>query len=77
VIRGDTLVTRADGPQVAVIGPDDRVHYQIVQLGRDYGDRVEVLEGLRQGDRLVINPGDAIREKTKVKPSPLAKTGAE
>ncbi len=67
VIRGDTLVVRGDGPQVAVMGPDDVVHYRHVQLGRDYGDRIEVLGGLEQGQRLVINPGDSIRENTKVK----------
>jgi hypothetical protein len=38
-----------------------------VLLGRDYGDRIEVLGGLEQGQRLVINPGDSIREDTKVK----------
>jgi RND family efflux transporter MFP subunit len=67
VIRGDTLVVRGDGPQVAVMGPDGVVHYRHVQLGRDYGDRIEVLGGLEQGQRLVINPGDSIRENTKVK----------
>ncbi len=67
VIRGDTLVVRGDGPQVAVMGPDDVVHYRHVQLGRDYGDRIEVLGGIEQGQRLVINPGDSIRENTKVK----------
>lgn len=77
VIRGDTLVVRSEGPQVAVVGPDNRVHYQLVQLGRDYGDRVEVLAGLEQGQRLVINPGDAIREKTRVKPRPLGKDAAQ
>jgi RND family efflux transporter MFP subunit len=67
VIRGDTLVVRADGPQVAILGPGERVHFQHVQLGRDYGDRVEVLAGLEEGQRLVINPGDSVRENTKVK----------
>jgi RND family efflux transporter MFP subunit len=68
IIRGDTLVVRADGPQVAVVGPGERIHYQHIQLGRDYGDRLEVLGGLQEGQRLVINPGDSIRENTRVKP---------
>ena len=73
VIKGDTLVVRADGPQVAVVGDDDIVHYKHVVLGRDFGDRVEVLSGLREGERLVINPGDSVQNDVKVKPVLLAK----
>jgi RND family efflux transporter MFP subunit len=71
VIRGDTLVVRSDGPQVAVVGAGDIVHYQRVQLGRDYGDRVEVIGGLQAGDRLVVNPGDSVRNSAKVLPKLL------
>jgi len=67
VIPGDTLVVRSDGPQVAVIGPGDRVHFTRIQLGRDFGDRLEVLAGLQEGQRLVVNPSDAIREGVQVK----------
>jgi RND family efflux transporter MFP subunit len=73
VIRGDTLVVRSDGPQVAVVGDGNVVHYQKVQLGRDYGDRVEVTGGLTAGQNLVINPGDSVRDNVKVKPVLLAK----
>jgi RND family efflux transporter MFP subunit len=67
-IPGDTLVVRANGPQVAVVAADGTVHYQLVQLGRDFGDRLEVLSGLREGDQLVVNPSDTVREGAKVKP---------
>jgi RND family efflux transporter MFP subunit len=68
LIRGDALVIRANGPQVAVVMPDQTVHFQTIALGRDYGDRIEVLSGLKAGQQLVINPGDSIEEKAKVKP---------
>jgi RND family efflux transporter MFP subunit len=68
LVAGDTLVVRADGPQVAVIGANDAVHFTRVRLGRDYGDRLEVLSGLEEGQRLVVNPSDAIREGVRVKP---------
>ncbi len=74
VIRGDTLVVRSDGPQVAVVGQGDIVHYQRVDLGRDYGDRVEVTGGLTAGQNLVINPGDSVRDGVKVKPVLLTKS---
>lgn len=67
-IPADTLVVRSDGPQVAVVRPDGAVHFAGVQLGRDFGDRLEVLSGLEEGQQLVVNPSDLIREGVKVKP---------
>jgi RND family efflux transporter MFP subunit len=68
VIPGDTLVMRTDGPQVAVVGAGEVVHYQRISLGRDFGDSLEVLEGLVEGQQLVVNPSDTIREGVQVKP---------
>ena len=73
VIPGDTLVVRSDGPQVAVIGEGDKVHFARVQLGRDFGDRLEVLGGLEEGQRLAVNPSDAVSEGVKVNPRPAEK----
>ena len=68
LIPGDTLVVRSDGPQVAVVQPDGSVHFARIQLGRDFGDHLEVLSGLQEGQQVVINPSDAIREGARVKP---------
>ncbi|HJZ95094.1 MAG TPA: efflux RND transporter periplasmic adaptor subunit [Candidatus Solibacter sp.] len=73
VIPGDTLVVRSDGPQVALIGEGDKVHFARVQLGRDFGDRLEVLGGLEEGQRLAVNPSDAVTEGVKVNPRPAEK----
>lgn len=72
VIRGDALLVRSNGPQVALVEPDKTVHFLLVTLGRDYGDRIEVLSGLEAGEQLVINPGDNIQEHVKVRPVVLA-----
>jgi RND family efflux transporter MFP subunit len=76
LIPGDTLVVRSDGPQVAVVAPDGRVHFARIQLGRDFGDRLEVLSGLEEGQQVVINPSDAIREGAQVKPVAAKETAA-
>ena len=68
LIPGDTLVVRSDGPQVAVVRPDGTVHFTRIQLGRDYGDRLEVLSGLAEGQLLAVNPSDEVREGVKVNP---------
>jgi RND family efflux transporter MFP subunit len=71
IIPANTLVVRTDGPQVAVVQSNHTVHYQKVQLGRDFGDRVEVVGGLDADAQLVVNPSDDIREGVQVKVLPL------
>jgi RND family efflux transporter MFP subunit len=74
LIPSDTLIVRADGTQVAVVKPDHTVHLQMIVVGRDYGDRLEVLSGLQDGDTIMTNPGDMAREGVQVTPVLAAKT---
>jgi RND family efflux transporter MFP subunit len=67
-IPGDALVMRSDGPQVALVPPDHVVHFQRIDIGRDFGDHLEVSGGLADGDLVIPNPSDAIREGVKVNP---------
>jgi RND family efflux transporter MFP subunit len=77
VIPSDTLVVRSDGPQVAVVDADGRVHYVRIQLGRDLGDHLEVLNGLEDGQQLAVNPSDDVQEGARVKPVYAAKAPAK
>jgi hypothetical protein len=70
VIPANTLVIRSDGPQVAVVQADHKVHYQKIELGRDFGDHVEVTAGLDDNQQLVVNPSDDIREGIAVRVLP-------
>ena len=45
LIPGTALLADARGTRVAVIGPDDTLHYKPVEIGRDYGDRIESSPG--------------------------------
>jgi RND family efflux transporter MFP subunit len=71
LIPGDTLVVRSSGSQAAVVGADGIVHFHQLQLGRDFGDKIEVLSGLEAGQQVVVNPGDTVQEGAKVNPVPL------
>lgn len=73
LIPATTLVINTLGTRVAVVGPDDSLHYQEVQLGRDYGQDVEILQGLSGTERLIQNPTENLAEGVKVEPteSPL------
>jgi membrane fusion protein (multidrug efflux system) len=68
LVPGSALVIRADGTQVAVVRPDHTVHFQKIEIGRDYGDRLEVTSGLQTGDTIIANPRDTVREGVKVNP---------
>ncbi|PWU02995.1 MAG: efflux RND transporter periplasmic adaptor subunit [Terriglobia bacterium] len=70
LIPGDALIIRADGTQVAMVRPDHTVHLQMIEVGRDYGDRLEVVGGLREGDMIIPNPTESAREGVKVDPIP-------
>jgi RND family efflux transporter MFP subunit len=72
LIPSEALIARSDGAQVAVVGPDQIVHLQKIEVGRDYGDRLEILQGLREGDTIIAAPGDSAREGAKVTPVPIS-----
>jgi RND family efflux transporter MFP subunit len=70
MLPGDALIVRADGTEVAVVRPDHTVHLQKIQVGRDYGDKLEIIGGLEPGDLVIANPSDTVREGVKVDPVP-------
>ena len=65
-VPSGALVFRPEGTQVAMVGPDDIVHYVKVVLGRDFGADVEVLADVPEGSRLILNPSDDVVEGLKV-----------
>ncbi|MGO4389893.1 efflux RND transporter periplasmic adaptor subunit [Variovorax sp. M-6] len=61
-IPANALLFRAEGKRVAVVDADGRVRLRGVSLGRNYGETVEVIDGLSGSDRLVLNPSDSLAE---------------
>lgn len=68
MLPADALLLPKEGPQAAVVGPDRKVHFQGLTIGRDYGAEIEVLSGLKEGDLVVLSPTDAVREGVTVEP---------
>ncbi len=71
LLPSDCLIVRAEGTQAALVRPDHVVHFQKIQVGRDYGDKLEVLSGLQPGDSVIANPSDIVREGLQVEPVPV------
>ena len=61
-IPTNALMIRGDGIRVAVVGGDGRVHLRPVRIGRNYGEVVEVLDGVTGNEQLVLNPSDSLAE---------------
>jgi RND family efflux transporter MFP subunit len=69
LMPSDTLVVRPEGTLVAVLGPENVVHFQRITVGRDFGDRIEALSGLTEGQKVIVNPNDSVQEGVKVHPT--------
>ena len=52
---------------VAEVTPESTVHFIKVKQGKDYGDRIEILEGLKGNELLITNLTDELKEGQKVK----------
>ena len=72
LISGDSVIPRAQGQFVAVVD-NDIVHLQQVHVGRDLGTQVYVTIGLRNGDKIVVNPSDNAQEGLRVQTKPAPK----
>jgi RND family efflux transporter MFP subunit len=77
-IPANTLIFRAAGEQAAVVGPDGKIDLRDVQIGRDFGNEVEIVQGLTADDQVVVNPPDSLAagQQVKIAPPPTAGTDA-
>lgn len=62
VIPVNTLLLRGEGPRVAVVDENGVVKLHPVELGKDFGQKIEVLSGVTVADRLVLNPPDSLSD---------------
>jgi RND family efflux transporter MFP subunit len=65
-IPANTLLFRSEGLRVGVVRGD---HAELVpiKIGRDYGSTVEVVNGLRPDDQVIVNPSDSLTAGTPVR----------
>ena len=65
-LPGNVLLFRAEGTRVALVRANNTVALKPIELGRDFGDSVEVLTGLQSTDQVIVNPTAAIDEGDRV-----------
>jgi RND family efflux transporter MFP subunit len=53
---------------VYVVDPAKIARMRLIQTGKTYGDRVEVLSGLSEGDQVILEPLSAVKDGAAVEP---------
>jgi RND family efflux transporter MFP subunit len=70
-VPADAVVFNADGLHVAVL-ENGTAHFQKINVTRDLGTAVEVSEGVKPGDQVILNPPVNLADGDKVEVQPEA-----
>jgi RND family efflux transporter MFP subunit len=65
IIPADAVVFDENGQHVAVV-KNGTVHLQKIVVARDFGTQVEVHDGVKPGDQVILNPMVNLAEGSKV-----------
>jgi RND family efflux transporter MFP subunit len=65
IIPADAVVFDENGLHVAVV-KDGTAHFQKITIARDFGTEVEVHDGVKPGDQVILNPMVNLAEGSKV-----------
>jgi len=67
VIPAASLLTAEDGTtSVMLVGSDNRAHQKPVKVGVRQGDDVQIVEGVKEGDRVVASGAYGLPDNTKI-----------
>ncbi len=72
-VPAQALVLRGTSTFVAVVTPEDRVHFQPVKLLDHDGTRVRIVEGLTGSERVALSLGEDVQDGGRVQPLPEGK----
>jgi HlyD family secretion protein len=67
IIPADSILTAPDGTtSVMLVGADSRAHQKNVTVGVKQGDDVQIIEGLKDGDKIVAVGAYGLPDNTKI-----------
>lgn len=68
VVPAASILTAADGSMTVMLaGSDGLAHQQAVKVGIHHGDDAQIIEGVKDGDKVVTNGAYGLPDKTKIK----------
>ena len=62
----NALLFRSEGLRAVVVDENHKTRLQALTIGRDYGTSLEVLQGLKASDWIVLNPADSLEDGIQV-----------
>lgn len=65
IVPAEAIVFDENGLHVAVVS-DGVVHMRKISIARDFGKEVEVHDGVKQGDQVILNPALTLTEGSRV-----------
>jgi membrane fusion protein, multidrug efflux system len=63
----NTLIFRGKSVQVGIVDAKGVVQLRDVKVGRDFGVQSEILSGVSESDRVIVNPSDSLTTGTTVR----------
>ena len=81
ILPDNTLIFRGKDQQVGVVDAKGVVQLRDVKVGRDFGIQSEILSGVTESDKVIVNPSDSLTSGTIVRvaatssPSPSPTVG--
>ena len=72
----NTMLFRAEGARLAVVGADNKVHLRPINIGKDYGTSLEILGGVSAVDEVIVNPSDSLEEGQQVNVAATPQAGS-
>src|SRR5882724_5187816 len=67
-VPATAVIFDAQGTRVATVGPGNKLHFQKVTLGRDFGTSIDIQAGLNGNDMIVKQPTVSLQEGQLVNP---------
>lgn len=74
-VPSNTVLFRKEGLRVAVVR-DGKAVLVPITIGRDYGDKLEVVSGLKASEELILDPSDSLLDGTPVRTEQPAVVGS-
>jgi RND family efflux transporter MFP subunit len=77
VLPSSAILFQASGPQVGVVNRQNQVELRRVALGHDFGDTIEIVNGVRRTDAVIASPPDFLTNgmRVAVQPAPGTEKG--
>jgi RND family efflux transporter MFP subunit len=67
ILPDNTLIFRGKNMQVGVVDAKGVVQLRDVKVGRDFGIQSEILGGVNESDKVIVNPSDSLTTGTTVR----------